>query len=139
MLVTCVLSMAIAIGSPGAIRLIWGSAYSGALPPLFLLLPGYLMLTPGKALSAYLAVETKCNATLKASMAGLSVNCLFNVILIPTCGAIGAAIATSMALACISLVLSYDFQLKTGVSMRDLWIPHVSDISVLRKLISGKH
>ncbi|TWT93513.1 MATE family efflux transporter [Neorhodopirellula pilleata] len=128
MLVACVTSTVIAIASPWVLWLVWGSGYSSSVVPLMLLLPGYVFLTPAKALSAYLAVATQFEANLKASLSGLAVNTILNRLLIPGFGVVGAAIATSVALVCVSAILSFQFQRRTGLRIRDFWIPRATDV-----------
>ncbi|TWT92805.1 lipopolysaccharide biosynthesis protein [Stieleria varia] len=117
----------IALASPWFLRAIWGDAFADSMKPLWWILPGYIVLTPARAISAYLAVVTEFRATLNASVVGLVVNCVLNTLLIPGLGVVGAAIATSVSLICISLILSISFVSKTGSKWRDIWIPRASD------------
>lgn len=135
MLLSCALAVAISLTGTCVLWVIWGSAFEAAYTPLLYLLPGYVALTPAKALSAYLAVETRFHATMKASLSGLSINTIVNLLLIPELGVIGAAIATSMALIAVSILLTRDFCQATGLSISRLWIPRSSDLRRLADLI----
>lgn len=128
MLVTLVASIAMAILCPWIFRFVWGSAFNASVIPLLLLLPGYIVLTPARVLAAYLAAVTQFRSPLKASLTGLAVNCTLNLFLIPNFGIVGAAIATSAALICISVMLSVDFTKETGFRWHQLWLPGMSDV-----------
>jgi O-antigen/teichoic acid export membrane protein len=138
MLVTVLASTAMAILCPWIFRLIWGSAFNASVIPLLLLLPGYILLTPARVLSAYLAASTAFQSPLRASLTGLAVNSLLNLCLIPTFGIIGAAIATSIALACISIMLSLDFIRETGMHWHQLWLPQIGDIQRLFRSVRSR-
>jgi len=130
-------ALLIALLSPWLLSAIWGSSFNESIEPLFWLLPGYLILAPAKALSAYLAVETQFHSTLVASLSGLFCNCVLNLWLIPIYGAVGAAVATSVALICICVVLSRKFGSMTGYGFRDQWVPCWSDLVFIRAQFGG--
>lgn len=81
-----------------AIRKIYGSDYSGAAFILKLLIPYYLLFTFGNYFSTILDYQHKAKKRSKYYLITIVTNLVFNVLLIPKYGGVGAAIATSLSL-----------------------------------------
>lgn len=76
---------------------LFGASFDAAVHPFIILLIGFAFLALSKPMKAYLVVIDKPFLLSKASAVSLFCNLIFNIILIPSYGLIGAAIATSFA------------------------------------------
>ncbi len=86
----------LAVVGPVAIRLLYGSAFAGSVPPFLLLLPGVCALAINNILSAYLAGVGRIETIVFVAGVGLTSNILLNLILIPRYGISGAALSSSL-------------------------------------------
>ena len=126
--VTVVAALCLGTLAPVVLTVVWGSEFQKAMLPLLVLLPGYVALTPSRVLASYLAVRTQFRSPLKASLWGLAINSILNLMLIPSYGVVGAALATSIALLLVSVLIWRDFVLLTNVSWRECWLPRWFEI-----------
>jgi len=86
----------IIIASP-LINVIYGHEYIGAVSTFQLLLITLIPIFPGVILSNTLLAEDRQKIFIKSSIIGAIINMTFNLILIPTYGIVGSAIATILA------------------------------------------
>jgi O-antigen/teichoic acid export membrane protein len=80
-----------------ATTLLFGAAFGPAATPLLLLLPGLIALSMSTLLMNYFAASGMPGVTLIPSAAGLLVNVVLNVALLPTSGIAGSALASTVA------------------------------------------
>lgn len=104
-LVTLVMALSIALVAPPLLPLVYGSQYAGAVPLLFVLLPGVIAIGPTRVMSSYLAAIGQPSQILRAELVGLCATILLNASLLPLVGVMGAAIASTVAYAVYSLFL----------------------------------
>ncbi|HLP86299.1 MAG TPA: flippase [Candidatus Paceibacterota bacterium] len=86
----------IIIASP-LINVLYGHEYIGAVPTFQLLLLTLIPIFPGVILSSTLLALDKQKIFIKTSIIGATINMTFNLLLIPTYGIVGSAIATILA------------------------------------------
>lgn len=86
----------IIIASP-LINVVYGHEYIGAVLTFQLLLVTLIPIFPGVILSNTLLAEDRQKIFIKSSIIGAVINMTFNLILIPTYGIVGSAIATILA------------------------------------------
>lgn len=95
----------IALAAPAIIRLLYGSAYAPSGPVLAVHLWSLIFVAQGVARQEWLLGEGLMRFSLAATAGGAALNVALNFWLIPQLGALGAAVATVIALA-VSDVLS---------------------------------
>ena len=97
MLVTfCSGLMLAAVGGP-FIAMVFGSDYSDALLPLWILLPGIVLTSASRVLANDIAARGRPELNMYSSVVVVFVNIVGNLILIPIYGLAGAAAATTFA------------------------------------------
>jgi glycosyltransferase involved in cell wall biosynthesis/O-antigen/teichoic acid export membrane protein len=101
------ISMTAAAGAwllaPLAIRLVYGSAFVGAVPALRLLLPGVVALGATRPLRAMLLKEGRAVVLTVLGLGTLCANVALNVALLPRIGIRGSSIASSVCYAALAL------------------------------------
>ncbi|HEY7132074.1 MAG TPA: formyltransferase family protein [Candidatus Limnocylindrales bacterium] len=108
----------LAIASYIAVNLLL-PAYVGSLPALWVLLPGIVLLSASKTLSAYLNGINKSGLVSITAVIALATNVAVNLILIPRYGIVGAAAAS---------LVSYSLSgaIEIGISSRFTGRPYLS-------------
>lgn len=124
--IACVILFAVA---DILINLLFSSAFLAVVGPLRWLLPGIFTLSIGKVLVAELLARQKALYTIWASVSAAFVNIAGNLVLVPYMGISGAAAASSISYAVLSLILAYYYLHETRLSWRVL-IPCRIDFDV---------
>ena len=119
------------------INIAFGQAFFSAYLPLRYLLPGIFALSLSKVLSADFIGRGKPEVTTLASSVALVLNVLLNLVLIPTYGIIGAAIASSISYSTQTFILSFVFLQVTPYRLKDLFIITKEDIQLYREIYSN--
>jgi len=124
-------ALAMALLAPIGIELLYKEAYRGAILPFILLLPGIVLMNLNKILSAWFIANKKIPNLLVGISIGLIITLALNLVLIPMMGVVGAAVASSMCYASMTLfhVLSYRYFYKQP--LRNILIVNVQDIKML--------
>lgn len=104
----------LALAAPVAIRFLYGPAFTPAVIPFFLLLPGTCALAMTSVLVAYLAGAGRVRTTTSVTLAALVCNALLNFTLIPRFGVPGAAVASSLTYLAEALLLILAVSQATG-------------------------
>lgn len=112
-----------------AIALVFGPAFDGASLLFWILAPGVVANGLVGPLISYLTARGHLFPALSAGT--VIANVLLNALLIPTMGAGGAALASSVTYAAGSAWLVWRFSVETGCGPRELFIPRLSDLRVL--------
>ena len=106
---TAVVAVVVGAVSPFLIPALLGSSFKGASTPLALLLPGVTLYAPVTILVVYLSVRRgRPHLSLAVSVAGMIATLIAALILIPTYGASGAAVSSSIGYA-VGVVLAWFF------------------------------
>ena len=95
LLVPCLLIACLIV--PPVVPIVWGQDYSGAVIPTLALLPGVLALSIQRPLSNALVREGLYRALNVRSTCAAGINVALGIVLIPGLGAVGAALASSVA------------------------------------------
>ncbi|HVM08452.1 MAG TPA: oligosaccharide flippase family protein [Acidimicrobiales bacterium] len=109
--------VATAVGmlSPLLVRVLFGEEYRAAIAPFLALLPGVALLGPGMVLANEIAGRGRPNLNVVNSGVGLVAVVVFDVLLIPAWGAVGAGVASSIAYT-INSVLAVVFYLRVSAT-----------------------
>jgi O-antigen/teichoic acid export membrane protein len=109
------------------VRLLYTSAFDASVSALRWLLPGIFTLSVGKVLVAELHAREKMLYPLWASGIAALVNVVFNLLLVPQIGIVGAAIASSLSYSFLSFAITWGYLRETGVSWTTL-VPRWNDL-----------
>lgn len=126
-----VAAISVAIATPFAVPLLFGSSYRGAVSSVLLLLPGMVCYAPATIIAEFFIVQ-RGNPGKAALIAGTSVvmSSLLNFVLTPALGAAGASLASSISYALMLLTASLLFRRETGISHRHLLRASGEDLQV---------
>jgi len=94
---TVFICLVVAIVATPIIRLLFGEAYLGAIPPLLWLLPGIALASSSRIVANDFAARGRPEWNSWLSAAILVINIIANIVLIPRFGINGAAIATTIS------------------------------------------
>jgi O-antigen/teichoic acid export membrane protein len=124
-------SLGLVLVAAPLIRLVFGTAYHGAVAPLILLLPGTWALGLWKNLTADLIGRGRPGAKALSAGVAAGTTIVMDLLLIPRFGINGAAVASSCAYT-VALVMSLSaYRRTTGTGAIALIVPRPSDIGLL--------
>ncbi|MBM6860686.1 flippase [Clostridium saudiense] len=118
------------------IPFLYTEAYEPAIEPFKVLLIGVFLLSLGRILANDIAARGKPELNTVSNIIGLIVNVTLNILLIPSMGITGAAVATSISYTITSIIFMINFLKLTRLSIRDLFIFNKSEIEVIKVFIS---
>lgn len=127
-------AVAILLGSKQVIVVLYGRDYLPAAQPLFIIIPGVLMLSVFNLLARNFMSRDKQQVTIVAGIAGLVVNILLNIVLIPLLGISGAALASTASYSLATVLLMIAFRRHSGISLMELIRVRRSDVEFYKKL-----
>ncbi|MFE0329235.1 lipopolysaccharide biosynthesis protein [Streptomyces sp. NPDC003753] len=99
---------------------LYGPAYSDAAAVVAWLTPGVLLLSASRPLSSFLLRQGSPRLVILPSLVALVVNVGLNTVLIPLWGAVGCAIASTVAYSGLVAILLTFFSRRSGVGWRHL-------------------
>lgn len=124
------------------IRFVYGEDYYGSIIPLKILLIGVFSLSLGKILANDIASRGKPELNALSNLIGLLVNVIFNILLIPRFGIVGAAMATSISYTLTSSIFLISFIKLTGLTLKELLVFNKEErvvITIFIKEVLSKH
>ena len=124
-----------ALGKP-IITLLFGTAFLPALKPLYILLPGVVVLGGAKVLSNEIAGRGKPIVGTIAAGVSLAVNIPLNLLLIPRMGISGAALASTVSYSLTAVVVLAAFLKISGNSWIDTILLKREDLKIYRSALS---
>jgi O-antigen/teichoic acid export membrane protein len=127
-------SAALGLAAPIVVRILFGTAFSPSVVAIWLLLPGIVTLSVARVLSSYLLGKNRLRIDLYASLAGLVVTIVLDLLLIPRFGFAGAAIASSVAYTTTMVVDMVWVVRNSQLTIADLVVPSWSDVRAVRYL-----
>jgi stage V sporulation protein B len=136
LLLTAFLALGLAVVGPFVIPQLYGEVFTGAVIPLWILLPGVVMLSQARIIYSYLNGCGKPGATTISSLFSLVITVLLDFILIPKYGIIGAALASSCAYAIEFIVAAYLFIHYSPSYLKEVFVLQRSDFYYYRKIFS---
>lgn len=141
MRLTVIVASAVAVGlmaiSPFFIPIAFGEDFAPSIPVLAALLPGMAVMCIFKILAIEVGALGKPWWSLAATLPCIIVNLVLGALLAPSLGAIGAAIATSVAYFLTSVIYCVIYSRVMGIGMSDILIPRKSDFTLLTERIPG--
>ncbi len=120
------------------IRLLYEDRFLPAVTPMFILLPGILMISVAKVLSSDLIARGHPRANLWAGLAAVASNVACNVVLIPRMGISGAALASTVSYTLYLAVIAIFFMRATGVRLGSFIVPTAGDARYLARAVWGE-
>jgi len=129
-LISLLLAAGVAVTAPFTVETLFGHAFAPAVAPIIWLLPGIAALSGAKVLGSYFFSQARMSVASLTAMISLVATIAFDLLLIPTLGITGAAIASSIAYT-VSLVVSLRFY--SSISGQSAWscvIPRTADLGL---------
>ncbi len=137
LLITALACLAAAAVSPVVIPGVFGSDFSGAVLPFIWLLPGTIALAGSKILSAYVFSRGKPMVNAWIALVTLVVTLVADVLLIPSFGVSGAAVAASVAYIVSLLLTARAYHNISGASIAGVLVPRPADLPVAIEAARG--
>lgn len=142
LLMTLAPALVLLLAGRGVVSLLYGSAFLPAVPAIYILLPGVVIVSSWRILAHHFLGSGKPLVNAKVSLASLLLNVLLNIFLIPRLGIRGAALATTVSYSLGSYLIFRVFASETSQSVTALLVPQRQDFvnfkSGLSKLYSGR-
>ena len=140
MLGVSLFALAVALAAPLLVPLVFGETYRSAVPVLWILAPGMIMLAIFLLIGRYFMAINRQQVSVKIQAVALVTNIGLNVMLIPEFGIIGAAIASLISYAMEFLAIVVAFVRTTDRTLSDCLVFKRGDfvfyLSRLRQLRS---
>ncbi len=119
------------------VTLMFSTAFAPATSPLRWLLPGIFTLSMGKVLVAEMLSREKIQFTVWLGIVAALMNIAGNLLLIPSMGISGSALASTLSYTFVSLIVVRYYLKETGLSWRIL-IPRATDLGVYATIYQQK-
>ena len=126
-----VAGLALAAVAPFAVVIFFGEAFAESVWAVWLLLPGIVTFSVARVLSMYLLGRNQLRIDLLASLCGLVVTLALDLLLIPSFGFRGAAVASSIAYTCAMLVDLVWVTRSSTMTLRGLLVATPDDVRLL--------
>jgi O-antigen/teichoic acid export membrane protein len=117
------------------IRLLYSDRFLPAVTPMFILLPGILLISIAKVLTSALIARGYPRANLWAGLAAVASNVACNVVLIPRMRIDGAALASTVSYTLYAAVIVIYFMRVTKVRLGSLVVPTAGDARYLVRTV----
>lgn len=127
------------LGGEALLRLLYGGDFVGSYRPLMLLLVGAVPFTLSNTLAAHLGGLGLPHLNFRASLAGLVVTVVLDLLLIPEYGIAGAAVATSASYVVTTGTIMVLFRRRARVSLVRLVLPQREDLGLLHQVAQGAY
>lgn len=118
---------------PRLVRFVYGSEFADAGVALRLILPGVVAYSVVAILSRYIVGQGRPGVGTLVLLTGLAANIVFNLVLIPRYGILGAAAASSISYGVTALVTLAVFRRLSGRGWAETLVVRRSDIDALRR------
>ena len=120
----------VAIGRP-LIIFVYGAAFEASYAPMAILLPGIVMLCLSRVCEVYLTGQGRPGIVSAAAGVSLVVNLGANLLLIPSFGINGAAMASTLSYSLSTAMLMVLFLRSIDLRVRDIVVPRWADLTDL--------
>lgn len=135
--VLVLLALGMAATAPWIVPLLFGAEFAPSVAPLRLLLPGIVLSGAAKLLAQLVIQGGLQHFNLMATAIAAVVTVVLDLVLIPTWGIHGAAVASTVAYCVVLLVILSTIRSRMGIAIHDLFILHRADITLLRQRPPG--
>lgn len=130
-LVLCA-AVGLAAMAPFLVPLLYGEPYRESLTPLFILVPAMVMLTVYRVLARYFIALGRQQVNIVSQIASVVVNVALNLWLIPSHGAIGAAISSLVSYTFEAVFITIAFVLASRQTLRATFVFRPVELEVYR-------
>ncbi|MCX5752848.1 MAG: oligosaccharide flippase family protein [Candidatus Krumholzibacteria bacterium] len=118
------------------IRLLYQDRFLPAVTPMFIILPGILMINISKVLTSDLIARGFPRANLWAGLVAVASNVACNIVLIPRMGIRGAALASTVSYTLYAVVIVIYFVRVSGARLGSLVVPTAGDARYLVRTVA---
>lgn len=122
---------------------IFGAEYHPSVAPLLWLLPGIVAFSVTNVIASYLAGIGKPRLNLYVALAGLVITIVLDLLLIPSLGIVGAAIASTFSYVTSTVIILWLFRRESGLRVQQALLPTREDIAwgitLARSLLQRQH
>lgn len=125
--ITLLITAGVTIAGIIGIPLLYGAEYRPAIFPLLALGPGIVVMSLYKVLTRNFSSRNRQQVSVITALIGLALNVILNVLLIPRFGTVGAALASSVAYAVMSVALLIAFRRESQLTWRQIALPGQDD------------
>lgn len=115
--------------------LFYGRRYAPAIPPMFMMLPGIIMISLYQILSRNFTSRNRQQINIVAAGVALAVNAGSNLVLIPRFGIVGAALSTAISYSLAAGILLTVFVRESGWRVRDTVLVGADDLARYSRLL----
>lgn len=121
----------LAVSAYPLVTMLYGSAFRDSLAPLLVLLPGVVALSTVITLAAYLAGIGRPQLNLLVAVVALVVTVVFDLVLIPRYGILGAAWASTLSYLTTTVLTARIFMKLSGSTALSLFWPTPEDVALV--------
>lgn len=138
LLVTVGATLVLAVVGGLSVPFLYGAAYSEAVRPLLILLPGAVVITVYKVVVRDFISRDSQKMPVLAAISGLVVNVVLNLALIPKFGTTGSALAATLSYSITTGVLLLAFIAESGLGLREIALVQRSDLVFASPIFGGE-
>ena len=124
-------ALVVAATAPIALPLVFGAAYSSSVPALHALLPGVIAGSVTKVLANYIFGRGRVGLNTAVALVALVVTVVFDLLLIPTLGTVGAGLASSTSYGTSMLLTLWLHRRLSGRQVWEAVAPQPGDLNEL--------
>lgn len=126
--ISLALALLLALFAAPLVPWIFGEDYRPSVAPLLWLLPGIVAFSVANVIASYLAGIGKPRLNLYVALAGLVVTIVLDLLLIPSLGIVGAAIASTLSYTTSTVIILWLFRRESGLSVQQALLTTREDI-----------
>lgn|GEM_PF-2166314 len=115
-------AVGLALVGPPLVRVLYGEAYAASATPLWILLPGMAVYTVYRVLARYFVALGRQRVNIATQAVAVTVNVALNWALIPTHGAVGAAMASLVSYSLEAALIAVAFMRASGQGFRETFV-----------------
>jgi O-antigen/teichoic acid export membrane protein len=130
--------LGLALAAPLLVPALFGSAFSGSVGPIRLLLPGIWLGSIAGSLSAFLAGRGRPDLPLLTSLVSLILNVTLNLGLVPRHGIAGASLASAISYSFMAAINVVWCRRMAVFPLSDLLVLHRDDLLSIRQEITAR-
>jgi len=127
----------LALISRPLVIVLMGVEFAGAVIPLIILIPGLIMMSVNYVFANYYSAQGKPLVSAYCFGIGLVFNVVANLFLIPLMGINGAALASTISYACITLCFFVILRRQHQFAASALFFPNINDMTLIRGKVNS--